>query len=79
METRNWIVLLIWCHLLVTLKILLASWSLKWHKSCIVSIQVYLRNIDLLINPFNPHGQNFSLQYQYNIKQTSVENREKYK
>ena len=31
--------------------------------------------------PFNSHGwptQNFSLQYQYNIKQTSDENKEKY-
>ena len=33
------------------------------------------------VSPFNSHEwprQNFSLQYQYNIKQTSVENKEKY-
>ena len=32
--------------------------------------------------PFNPHEwprQNFSSQYQYNIKQTGDENKEKYK
>ena len=34
-----------------------------------------------LVSPFNSHEwprQNFSLQYQYNIKQTSDENKEKY-
>ena len=37
---------------------------------------------DEMISNVNSHewpGQNFSLQYQYNIKQTSYESKEKYK
>ena len=44
------------------------------------SIRGQMHN-DITINPFNSLGwprQNFSLQYQYDIKQTSYENKEKY-
>ena len=32
----------------------------------------------LFLSPMSDQEQNFSLQYQYNIKQTSDENKEKY-
>ena len=36
-----------------------------------------LKKVTAIVNPLRPR-QNFSLQYQYNIKQTSDENQEKH-